>query len=401
MFTIVKFTLFSFVNMKNRSLKNMFSKHLYEKVKFHQITGRYVTNSHLDLVKKEFAEDFIIEETGRSVQDKPIYLFKLGAGRKKVLLWSQMHGNESTTTKAIFDMLNAFKTDKTNDGLQEIDKSCSLYIIPILNPDGAEAYTRVNANSKDLNRDLQELSQPESRVLMDLYKKIKPDFCLNLHDQRTIFSAGNNPNPATLSFLTPSKDPERSIDDSRKTSMSLITAMVKDLSPELDGQIGRYDDAFNINCAGDTFQHLSTPTILFEAGHYRDDYEREKVREFVFRALLSCLFHISEDNISLENYREYFDIPENQKLFNDIIIRNAELEEGVKDIGVQFREKLKNGRIEFEPVIEEIASGISKSGHREIDAAGKKISLPGKGSFTENVIVNKIILNTAEIRLKY
>ena len=392
--------MFSFVNMNIETLEMGFLKSFYKQVKFRQITGRYVAGAHLELVKKYFAEDFLIDEMGRSVQKRPVYLFKIGTGKRKVLIWSQMHGNESTTTKAVFDMLNAFKLGET-EAIQEIVENCSLYIIPVLNPDGAEAYTRVNANSIDLNRDLQDLSQPESQILMDLFNTIRPDFCLNLHDQRTIFSAGPGPDPATLSFLTPSSDPERSIDNSRKTSMALIAAMVRDLSPDLDGQIGRYDDAFNINCAGDTFQHLGTPTVLFEAGHYPGDYEREKVREFVFRALISCLSHISNEDILLENYQGYFEIPENQKLFNDIIIRNAGLKEGVKDICIQFREKLKNGKVEFEPVIEEIAGMVSKFGHKEIDAAGQKLSLPGKESVIENVVVNKIILNTAEIQLKY
>lgn len=44
--------------------------------------------------------------------------------------------------------------------------------------------------------------------------------------------------------------------------MSLIAGIVKDLKDELGERIGRYDDGFNINCAGDTFQSLGTPTIL-------------------------------------------------------------------------------------------------------------------------------------------
>ncbi|MCG9972484.1 M14 family metallopeptidase [Christiangramia crocea] len=386
--------------MENKMLIDLFTDKSYAGIKFEKITGRYVTISDIELIKKEFEKDFEIVEIGKSVQNRPIYIYKLGTGKTKVLAWSQMHGNESTTTKAIIDLLNVFKkaSHKIISGILE---NCSLYIIPMLNPDGAEAYTRINANSVDLNRDLRNLSQPESKILRQQYEELQPDYCLNLHDQRTIFSAGNKASPATLSFLTPSKDEERSIDEARRKSMGLIAGIEKDLKDQLPGQIGRYDDAFNINCAGDTFQNLSTPTLLFEAGHYPNDYEREKTRKYVFRALLSCLYQISNKEDVSVDYEDYFKIPENQKLFNDIIIREVEIDGQLRDVAIQFREVLSNKRIEFEPVVENIAESIHKFGHREIEGKRRKLKLPGEEKVAENVIVNKIILNTAELQVKY
>jgi len=399
MFTFVKNTLFSFVNMKNEVLRNLFKEESYDRIKLEEITGRYVTNSSLEIVREKFKNDFEIDELGKSVQGRMIYRFKIGSGKIKILAWSQMHGNESTTTKAVFDLLNAFKLNSKDDAFSTILANCSLSIIPILNPDGAEAYTRVNADSIDLNRDFQNLSQPESRLLKEVYSEFQPDYCLNLHDQRTIFSAGNKPKSATLSFLTPSKDTERSVDEYRKQSMSLIVAMARDLSEYLPGAIGRYDDAFNINCAGDTFQNLSTPTVLFEAGHFPEDYEREETRKHVYRALLSCMYEISQ-NIFI-NDEEYFKIPENEKLFNDVIIRRALINGEIKDVSIQFKEILKKAKITFVPIIEKIAPKILNYGHREIDAEENAIKLPDDSEIIENVIVNKIILNHEELEFKY
>ncbi|TBW29091.1 M14 metallopeptidase family protein [Gramella sp. KN1008] len=400
MFTFVKHGMFSFVNMKNDVLKELFLDSFYREVKFEKITGRYVSPSHLDIVLKEFENYFELTEIGRSVENRPVFMYKLGKGKRKVLAWSQMHGNESTTTKAVIDLLKAFNIRGLHPILAEILESCSLYFIPMLNPDGARAYTRVNANSVDLNRDMQDLSQPESRILKEQFEKIQPDFCLNLHDQRTIFSAGPYARPATLSFLTPSKDPERSIDEARKISMGLIAGIAEDLSEQLPGQIGRYDDAFNINCAGDTFQHLSAPTILFEAGHYKEDYEREEVRKYVFRSLVSCLYQISTNESLSQDYKSYFEIPENQKLFNDVVIREVELDGEICEVGIQFKEILRDSRIEFEPVVENTGMKIEKFGHREIKGNKQKISLPDGRKLVENVVVNKILLNTAEIQVK-
>ena len=401
MFTIVKYTLFSFVNMKNEELKDLFQDDFYSQIKFEKVTGRYITNKDLELFLKTVPGKFELEEIGQSVEKRSIRMITLGKGETKILAWSQMHGNEGTTTKAVFDLLNAFHLKEDEQVLSEILNNCTLYIIPILNPDGAEAYTRVNANKVDLNRDMQDLSQPESRLLMEQFHRIKPDFCLNLHDQRTIFSAGEASEPATLSFLTPSKDQERRIDDFRKQSMSLIAGMAKDLSNDLKGKIGRYDDAFNINCAGDTFQNLSIPTILFEAGHFPGDYEREQTRHYVFMALLSCIYQIAGDSYDVSAYEDYFNIPENKKLFNDVIIRNALLKGRSVDISIQFKEELKEGKVDFVPVIEEIKGKIPKYAHREIDAANSEVKLPDGAKIDENVVVNKIILNNEKLQVKY
>jgi len=386
--------------MKNIVLRNLFRDDSYQRIKFDEISGRYVTNASLELVIEKFRKDFEIDVLGKSVLAKPIYRFKIGSGKIKILAWSQMHGNESTTTKAIFDLINTFILNSANPEISKILNNCSIRIIPVLNPDGAEAYTRVNANDIDLNRDLQDLSQPESRLLKAEFDSFQPDFCLNLHDQRTIFSAGKHPESAILSFLTPSKDKERSIDIHRKRSMSVIAGIVKDLSEYLPNSIGRYDDGFNINCAGDTFQSLDVPTILFEAGHSPGDYEKEETRKQVYRALISCLYQIAGNKIEPSDYSNYFNIPENEKLFNDLIIRKAKINGRLVDVSFQFKEVLKNNKIDFQPVIEKIAPEILNYGHREINADEKSIKIPDDSEFIENVVVNKIILNDEELEVK-
>src|SRR5690606_8390446 len=195
--------------------------------------------------------------------NKNIQLLTSGHGPIKILMWSQMHGNESTTTKAVCDLIN-FLLEKSETS-KSILEGCTIKIIPVLNPDGASAYTRANANGIDLNRDAQNLSQPESKALRGIYRDFGPDYCFNLHDQRTIFNVGNLPRPATVCFLAPTYDEQRSISITRGKSMKLIVAMEQELQKIIPGRIGRFDDAFNPNCVGDAFQMMDTPTILFEA----------------------------------------------------------------------------------------------------------------------------------------
>ena len=116
-----------------------------------------------------------------------------GQGPKKVLLWSQMHGNVSSTTRELLDLFDHLQSTSGAPLLERL----TLLIIPQLNPDGSTAYTRLNTNNIDLNRDALDLSQPESIALNEVFESFSPDFCFNLHGQRSIFAAGK---PATLSF---------------------------------------------------------------------------------------------------------------------------------------------------------------------------------------------------------
>ncbi|MEX0289464.1 MAG: M14 family zinc carboxypeptidase [Flavobacteriaceae bacterium] len=349
--------------------KVSFSEKKYQEIKVASIHGRYITNDHLEDFLHGHFEDLIGLIKGSSVLKKDIYSITLGKGPIKILMWSQMYGNESTTTKAVLDLVNfLFK----GDALAESYLSrCQIRIIPILNPDGAEAYTRFNANEIDLNRDAQDLSQPESRFLRETYEAFQPDFCFNLHDQRTIFNVGTSEMPATVSFLAPAHDEERNTSASRALSMQLIAVMNKELQTQIAGQVGRYDDTFNANCVGDAFQMFGTPTVLVEAGHFSGDYDREETRKYVFSALQKAIEVICDGKLSDQNISDYLNIPENGKLFFDILVKHAHLLNARfkedEQLGILYKEILKNKAISFQPYIEEKGNLNSKLGHLVLD----------------------------------
>ncbi|WP_435412739.1 M14 family zinc carboxypeptidase [Psychroserpens mesophilus] len=356
---------------------------LFKSFKESSLYGRYIhTKSIAELLEHPKLKS-CVSSIGKSVNHENIYSITLGFGSKKILMWSQMHGNESTTTKAIFDLLNFLLASEAES--RSILETCTLKIIPILNPDGAKAYTRVNANEIDLNRDAQDLSQPESLVLRQTFESFKPNYCFNLHGQRTIFSAGNTKHPATVSFLAPAQDVDCTITNTRKIAMEIISEMNKSLQKQIPNQVGIYDDAFNLNCVGDTFQSYNVPTILFEAGHQFNDYHRELTREFMFQSLVVAIQYISENNISGEQYADYLKIPENQKLFYDIIIRNTPN----GDIGIQYQETLIDDTIEFIPKVENITdlssffahNDMNANGHEVFTAAGELISIGSANDF--------------------
>ena len=335
------------------------------------LLGRYINFDHIaPLLKKH--NNVVITEIGRSVENRKIHSIELGTGPIKILAWSQMHGNESTSTKALFDLLNFLGSEE--EMADNILKKIKLLIIPMLNPDGAQRYTRFNANEVDLNRDAQALTQPESTILKNIYTDFKPHFALNLHGQRTIFGVGEPPRSATVSLLSPAQDKERQITPARERSMAVICDINNMLQEFLPDAVGRYDDSFNINCVGDTLQYLNIPTILFEAGHFPKDYEREQTRVFIFMALVRALETMGEIEEKLKfNAQDYFAIPENKKCYYDYIIRNVTIpEQGSSDIAIQFEEKIDQNTLKFVPKIDKIGDLSAFRGHQEYDFKGRK-----------------------------
>lgn len=340
-------------------------EYLYKKFKNTTFKNRYIdlqkfyNFTNVNLINKKII--------GYSLNKNPIYLIKIGTGKYKILIWSQMHGNESTGTLAMLDLWNIFQNNLNNIILKKILQKYEIHYIPILNPDGAKIWNRNTANGIDLNRDFNDQNSQEIKILQQQFMKVNYILNFNLHDQRTIFSAGNSNYPATLSFLSPSIDYNKSINHVRKKSMGIITSIYNNLQIHIPNQIGRYSDTFYPNSTGDNFQKLGTPTILFEAGHFIDDYNRNHVRKYFCFALIYALKFITEENNWEKNYHTYFTIPENCNLFVDLIIKYATFYFNNKiintNIAIQYYEQLDDRKLKlkFIPIIKDVGNFNKKS----------------------------------------
>lgn len=339
---------------------------LHKRYKANSLFGRYITLNDIEPLLANLSTEII----GKSVLGKPIYKYTVGTGKRRIFMWSQMHGNESTTTKALFDFFNLIHSDDEL-GVKLLSEFTFCFL-PMVNPDGAELYTRENANKIDLNRDSVDLSQPESQLLRQTFNDFQPDFCYNLHDQRTIFGAGDNGNVATVSFLAPSYNEQREINEVRSKAMNVIVAMNEELQKHIPNQVGRFDDGFNLNCIGDMFTYLNVPTILFEAGHFENDYHREFTRKMIFIALISGLKHIYENDIVNNKNEIYLLIPQNNTAFYDFIYKNVKINYDDKKIitnfAAQYKEELIDGTIQFNAYIAEIGDLKGKFGHYQYNA---------------------------------
>ena len=315
-----------------------------------------------------------VEEIGKSYLEKPIYKISLGNGDIKVLAWSQMHGNESNATHAMLDLLAT--VDKHPHLKEDLFKAVTLDFIFMLNPDGSERWTRFNAADIDLNRDFHNEASKEIIYLKMLASSKKYDYALNLHEQRTIFTT-DGVHPATLSFLAPSENEERTITENRKRCMAVISEVYYNLKVLIPNQIGRYSDEFYPTSTGDNFIKAGMPTILFEGGHFIDDYTRKETRKYYTVALYYALKAMGELKSEITGWEKYLEIPENQETHYDIIYRNVKLNtdhECILDIAVQYKEIIEEGKdeISFIPFVMEVGDVNKRKGWLEIDCTGKR-----------------------------
>lgn len=332
---------------------------------------RYISPKKLFIYLQENYSDNI-REVGRSTNGLPIYAMNFGTGNIKVAAWSQMHGNESTATLAMLDFLFSLNNNQTQ--LEDLKSEITLDFIFMLNPDGSKIWTRRNILNIDLNRDYNQEATLEIKVLKKFLSTGNYDYALNLHDQRTIFST-NSIHPATLSFLSPAENSEREVTDTRKKAMAVIASIFNELKTDLPSRIGRYNDEFYPNSVGDNLTAAGTPTILFEGGHYEDDYLRTTTRKFYTIALFQALEAMINLNGSNENFESYFNIPENKESHYDIIYRNVKLNTDfpcILDVAVQLREEYKGeNEIVFTPIVVEVGDVGKKKAWKEIDCTGR------------------------------
>lgn len=350
----------------------------YDNYKEKSVIGKYVNRNKISefLNKIRSNDRYELKIIGKSYEGRIIDLIKIGNGKTKVLFWSQMHGDESTSTKAILDLINFFEAnDDTNSLRERILENISLYIIPMLNPDGAEIFTRRNAQQIDINRDAIAQQSPEGKLLYEIKNEVKPDFAFNLHDQSSGYSAGRNYRSSTISLLSPPFNYNADINDTRKKAMQLIVSLYDELSQIIPGHIARYSDEFEPRAFGDNFTKDGIPTILIEAGGWASDPDREFVRKLFFNSLIKSLLAISENSLSNYDENNYFNIPENKELLFDLILRNVNVKKNNSvhkiDIAVKrepFLDSTEN-KVYYKGIIADIGDLSTFYGYDEIDVS--------------------------------
>lgn len=319
---------------------------------------------------------FKVEVVGYSELKQAIFSVKFGSGKKKIMLWAQMHGNESTATMALLDFFSFYKNTESElkAEWQKLFETFTFSIIPVVNPDGMNAWTRENAYGIDINRDSMALQSAEGKILMNEFQSFKPDYAFNLHDQRNVYGVGNSKSPATISFLAPSFNFEKSINGNRKEAMQLIYSMFDFLENKLKkNHTALYDDEFYPTSFGDNFQKQGAATVLIESGGHFNDAERQIARYWnvlLYFQVFESIMDKTHLNFSTDNY---FSIPTNSQRMLDIIVRDVGYKHMTVDIGISSAtSNAFSGTDEL--LIEKIGDLSNFGAYEEIDAKGLKLS---------------------------
>jgi hypothetical protein len=312
-------------------------------------------------------------EIGHSIQGRPIRAITFGTGPTTVLLWSQMHGDESTATMALADLLTWLtQSTPVHPELRDrIAKSLTVVLVPMLNPDGAELFQRENAIGVDINRDAARLATPEARALKALRDSIRPQFGFNLHDQGARILTSRSGKQVGIALLAPPMNDAGDYSGARANARLVASGLVSIVEREIPGRVAKYEEKFNPRAFGDLFQSWGTSTVLIESGALPDDPQKQKLREINVIAILSALEAIASERYRSADPHVYDALSLNDRTAVDVLVRGALVVlPGVEPLRVDLAINYDDALNKLRPRVREIGDLSLVVAFDTLDASG-------------------------------
>lgn len=366
-------------NFELQNIYNEFSGNVLTPVNLMEMKHEFVVEKMHDIQNQN--SHILVEEIGKSVEGRSINMFSFGTGEIKVLLWSQMHGDEATGTAGILSVFNFFSKRFETPFVQRLVQNLSIHAIVMLNPDGSEIYRRRNIQGIDINRDAQQLISSEGQILKKMYERIQPDFGFNLHDMSGNETVGDSGNLLNVALMAPPYNKTNEDSPTRVRAKKLVVIIKKALDNFIKGHVARYKADYMTRAFGDAFQKWNVSTVLIESGS-SDNGEPHYRTKLVYTALLTAFDAISSGYVNEADPEDYERIPvEGNKLF-DLLIKNALIYSGRNigpfkgDIGINISKKWSNGKTVFTGTIEDIGD-LSITSGRKVITAKNPVVIPG------------------------
>jgi hypothetical protein len=171
----------------------------------------------LDRIERTSHGLVAVDSAGTSGEGRELLYATVGTGPTTFWLQSRIHGNELHNTEAVLQILDHLSSGSPD--ARTIRENLTVVVIPMYNPDGAEANIRQSTtpNRIDLNRDWENFAQPESVAFWKLWRDLAPTFALDLHHmgQAPVVNGTNDLNQFQIGA--------RSIDPSRMTAEQWLT----------------------------------------------------------------------------------------------------------------------------------------------------------------------------------
>lgn len=138
---------------------------------------------HLEAVVREAdaADHVEASVAGTSVEGRPLHLLRFAHPEVtdpwRIFIHAMQHGDEPAGKEAVLIL-----AEKLAQNPDLLPKDVELWLLPCVNPDGAVQNKRRNATNQDLNRDHIALSQPETRALHALHRRLRPHVHVDCHE---------------------------------------------------------------------------------------------------------------------------------------------------------------------------------------------------------------------------
>ncbi len=341
---------------------------------------------HIRAVVASYPDTLRAERIGSSVEGRAIYLVSAGQGPRRILFWSQMHGDEPTATNALIDLFHFLGRHERESWVARILQTYTLLFIPMLNPDGAERNQRRNVMGLDINRDARMLQSPEGKLLRNIRDRYEPFLGFNLHNQSSLTTVGDTGAVATIALLAVAADgqpalpaPPASTED-RLLTKRVSTVLYEALSQFIPGHLSRYDESFNPRAFGDNMTLWGTPTVLVESGGAPPGHPPDYTVQLNFVGILAALDSLASGKIReadpavFDALQMNNDIPIFDLLLRDAWIftgRNVPLFRG--DVAVRRNLRAGSGS---EAIIADVGDLGVFTTHKTLDCAGALLT-PG------------------------
>jgi hypothetical protein len=267
-----------------------------------------------------------LEEIGRSFEGRPIQMVTVGSGERRVLFWSQMHGDEPSATPALLDLVHLLLSRSEEPFARRILDELTLLVVPMLNPDGAEVYQRRNAQGIDINRDALNLATPEGRTLERVRDEHEPFLAFSMHDQDRRVTVGDSGVLATNAVLAVAGDEENTLTPGRLRAMRACAAIAEVLAPFIPGGIARYDDDWNPRAFGDNVTAWGTPVVTHESGGLPPGSDPVELTRLSFVALFTVLQELVKNDLEDFDPEVYRALPRTKRdAWSDVVVRGGRL----------------------------------------------------------------------------
>lgn len=344
----------------------------------------------------EHTDRVALSRAGTTYEGRAIWTLKLGKGPLRILVWSRQHGNEPICTAGLLHALSYLLHKPGEKVVRDILNGATILVLPMVNPDGVERFTRRNAMGIDVNRDARRGATPEGAALLLARDEFKPHVHFNLHDMGARKSTSTEGRLVALAFQAGPFDEWEGDNEVRLFAKRLCSRMTEAVGDYAYGHVTKYDARFMPTAFGDAMMGWGVASCLIESGGWFGPETPAFVTRLHYLALLAGLHAAASGSVYSANPALYDSLPlDTGRTYADLLLRGAVLADGssmpcfVADVSINRAAPERNGILTAEPMgkIEDLGDLTHERGKMEQDLADHLLT-PGWVGFAPGVTIN-------------